>query len=715
MSDSNSAAPVLVVDETFQLVPDPAAVEATACPRRARDGQAFVVHAALRQLLSARHAAEVHLSSLLRLMVKSHGYRAWGHHGFPDYVMEELRQSSPRRFQDLVRIARAIEEGPLPRVGSAWRRGQLLVSQARELARVATPENEDEWLQAARSMSVRRLRGAVHRALRDPAAKMRPAADPLPVPPDHAGSSDPSDQDDEPALRMTFAATDPVDAAWQVFLETSRRMAGFDAPVHDCVDDLLAEYVSGCTLLPERPAGFGGAAEPMTVRDAGVWCSAGQDIAEAGMDLDRLRSTGREARLAVDPLQGLPADGEPDPQDLHRRIRWVLRVQQRVAWHEMRLVRLVAGTRLYVRLGFDSFARYAGEALDMSPRAAWSLVALARALDGLPHVAEAFRQGWITALEASSICRVAQGGTQLDWIARARTSTLQQLREEIAFVLAVGDSTRLPPSRPLPAGMRPCVEPEAERPDSSASSGDGGTLRGRRRGDQVQVQMCASRTSGTTSTTVAHRAEAWYTAFGDDPRRVAERMLAPRGGVRPVSFSAPVELAVAWRLALRDCRDRLSALARDAAAAACVSDSQCVAILLLNFLGQWAGREVLKASRALKVFTRDGWRCQAPRCRSRAHLNAHHIIFRSHKGPDDPWNLVTVCRGHHEMLHAGRIRLTGRAPGRLIWSMGVNSAGDVRERWCRGTRVASNAEWASVGPPPAVRAPDDWRAACDAA
>jgi hypothetical protein len=697
----------------------------------------------------------VHLASLLRMMVKMHGYRAWGHRGFPDYVMEELRQRSPRRFQDLVRIDRAITERPLVLIGAAWRRGEITVSQARELARVATPETEKEWLEAARHMSVRRLRREVHRALRSPAAGLRPADDSSrraqSIPGSSAGSGEPVDEtavevsaegadlEEEDAVRIHFTATAPVDVAWQVFLETSRRMEGFDSPVHGCVEDLLAEYASGCTWLPEAPGG--------AEREGDAELSPGEPghaesrlLDETAADLDLLRRAGGTARLAVNPLEGLPSDGDPDPQDLHRRIRWVIRVQQRVDWHEMRLALVMASRKRYLRLGFNSFALYAEEALDMSPRAAWGLVSLARGLKPFPHVAEAFRRGRITALEAAEICRVTHGSTQRDWIARARTSTLQMLREEVAFVLATDDPTRLPPARPLPSGMHACVEPDAVRP------GAGGVRQGGRtpgdveeagvdgaepgmRGDpgaspislgrgsgqsRQEVQTCASRTSATTATTAAHRCEQWYAAFGSDPSTMAEVMLAPAGRRRPVGFTAPESLAAHWLLTLRDCRDRLATLAKDAEAAACVSDSQCVAILLLNFLGQWASPQALKASRAMRIFTRDGWRCQAPRCRSRANLHAHHIVFRSRNGPDAPWNLVTVCRAHHEMLHAGKIRVRGRAPGTLIWAMGVNADGDVRERFCRGTRTEIDEGWLLAGGTRRVRAHDDWRAACDA-
>jgi len=35
-------------------------------------------------------------------------------------------------------------------------------------------------------------------------------------------------------------------------------------------------------------------------------------------------------------------------------------------------------------------------------------------------------------------------------------------------------------------------------------------------------------------------------------------------------------------------------------------------------------------------------------------LEVHHIRWRRHGGSDEPSNLMTVCRAHHEILHYGR-------------------------------------------------------------
>jgi hypothetical protein len=71
-----------------------------------------------------------------------------------------------------------------------------------------------------------------------------------------------------------------------------------------------------------------------------------------------------------------------------------------------------------------------------------------------------------------------------------------------------------------------------------------------------------------------------------------------------------------------------------------------------------------------RVFARDGWRCTVPGCTSQRNLHAHHVLFRSAGGGDDLANLTSLCAAHHQRgVHAGVIRITGRAPGALVFEL----------------------------------------------
>ena len=80
-------------------------------------------------------------------------------------------------------------------------------------------------------------------------------------------------------------------------------------------------------------------------------------------------------------------------------------------------------------------------------------------------------------------------------------------------------------------------------------------------------------------------------------------------------------------------------------------------------------------------FERDRWRCTVPGCTARRSLHSHHIVFRSARGADLPWNRTTLCAHHHQRgVHAGRLSIRGRAPDGLVYGLGVGRfrSGDVK-------------------------------------
>jgi len=76
-----------------------------------------------------------------------------------------------------------------------------------------------------------------------------------------------------------------------------------------------------------------------------------------------------------------------------------------------------------------------------------------------------------------------------------------------------------------------------------------------------------------------------------------------------------------------------------------------------------------------QVLDRDEGLCQVPCC-SRAADHAHHILYRSRGGSDEPGNLVSLCAARHlHCVHMGWIRIIGTAPNGLVWVLGVGVRG----------------------------------------
>ncbi len=87
-------------------------------------------------------------------------------------------------------------------------------------------------------------------------------------------------------------------------------------------------------------------------------------------------------------------------------------------------------------------------------------------------------------------------------------------------------------------------------------------------------------------------------------------------------------------------------------------------------IATWRQRPAGRQPPEHRVFERDGWRCTVPGCTSYRNLHAHHVVFRSAGGGDEPANLTTLCAAHHYRgVHAGVIHISGRAPDDLIFEL----------------------------------------------
>ncbi|GAO05000.1 HNH endonuclease signature motif containing protein [Anaeromyxobacter sp. PSR-1] len=99
-----------------------------------------------------------------------------------------------------------------------------------------------------------------------------------------------------------------------------------------------------------------------------------------------------------------------------------------------------------------------------------------------------------------------------------------------------------------------------------------------------------------------------------------------------------------------------------------VRDGECLGIIARHFIDTW--KPLLRGRRTLarRVLERDGGRCLVPGC-TRAADHAHHVWQRARGGPDEPWNLASLCLPHHLVaIHGGFLRVRGRAPHGLVWT-----------------------------------------------
>jgi hypothetical protein len=134
-------------------------------------------------------------------------------------------------------------------------------------------------------------------------------------------------------------------------------------------------------------------------------------------------------------------------------------------------------------------------------------------------------------------------------------------------------------------------------------------------------------------------------------------------------------------------RERLAV----AAGRSWVSDGELLHEVALAFLLTYLRSWLEAVQRGDPTAVRDRFVCQVPGCTLRAGAG-HHLRFRSDLGPDEPWNLLFVCWGHHLLgIHGGPwIRVTGRAPDALRAELGLLADGKALETWIRGVPTGAN-------------------------
>ena len=115
-------------------------------------------HTALSRLARQRAAADAEEGHWLLAAWRCSAHAHMGFGSFTEYV-ERLFGYKPRTARDKLRTAEALEV--LPQTASALKEGSLSWSAAREITRVAIPETEQAWVDAARGKTLRQLEALV--------------------------------------------------------------------------------------------------------------------------------------------------------------------------------------------------------------------------------------------------------------------------------------------------------------------------------------------------------------------------------------------------------------------------------------------------------------------------------------------------------------------------------------------------------------------------
>jgi hypothetical protein len=315
-------------------------------------------------------------------------------------------------------------------------------------------------------------------------------------------------------------------------------------------------------------------------------------------------------------------------QELDRRLREYAR--QRATLDAAELFDLVRAEQLkiYFQFGFAHLYEYMERVLGYGPHAARERMRVARALAALPETTTALARGALTYSAVRELTRVATAETETAWLAQAQG-------------LATGQIER------LVTGHQPGDLPDdPTHPD----------LRSRTVRIELPPEVYALWRQARMVVAAERGVEIGDADFVETLCRGA---IAPGSGA-----DAP-----AHQIAYQQCPDCRRATQNGAGRAIDVGPeiferASCDAKVLGSLDTATPERATATVTPRLReqVFARDHQRCTAPGCRSARNLDIHHIIEQSRGGPHELWNMTLMCNGHHTAIHAGLLKLDGKAP-----------------------------------------------------
>ena len=557
--------------------------------------------------------------------VEARGWEPFGFARLEDYARERLSRSG-RWLKDMAALGRAL--GSLSGLDRALEGSGGSPSLGRVacilIARVATPDSLQAWVDLARRATVRELRDAVRqaRAARS-STPLEGSAAPVP-------DADLENIDDADDVVLRLEVPPSVAAAFDEALELFRAVEGHEASVRSFVEALVADSWAG---PGNRRLGHGGADTGDAAGDGlrHLQHGTGCDVIEEAL----ARSTGRWAHLRARPddsdaeairiLARLAAlrvrAGQGDPAELDAQIRELISLEDDL---ERRLGEVLAGMAergAWSRLKFAGAGHYAEQRLGLSRTAMRDRVRVARALRQMPLVSEAYQDGQLSLEATRHIVRILMdqepsAEAQQLWIDRGRRATVKRIKDEVrALVRArIEHGGAWPPAEPLDdAAWHASLERRA------------GMARDRMERYQAMAATC---------------------------RGVSNVFL---------SLRLPAELA----------RDLLGTMEF---AGALVGDRMPqwygLLMLLMDFVETW---DESPERESAPIYERDGYRCMAPGCTSRRNLEDHHVLYRSRGGGNEQDNRICLCRFHHQRgEHGGLTTCRGRAPLGVVWKMGLS-------------------------------------------
>jgi 5-methylcytosine-specific restriction endonuclease McrA len=295
----------------------------------------------------------------------------------------------------------------------------------------------------------------------------------------------------------------------------------------------------------------------------------------------------------------------------------------------------------HVRLGYGSFIEYAERIFGYAPRLTQEKLRVAEALEGLPELAQALRDGAASWSSVRELTRVATSETEHVWLQRARGHSVREIER-------------------LVSGHRPGSLPD-DVPDPRAH----------RHVLRFEVSGEALATFREAMAQIRRDAGG---PLDDDAALLLMARHVLGGPADDGRASYQVELSVCehCQRAQQSGSGELVDVSEDVVGMAYCDGQNIGGAHVGAKTSESATRDAMtgpkrtaRATQAVPpatrraVLRRDQHRCQVPGCRHSVFVDVHHIRAREDGGGHELDNLVTLCGAHHRASHHGELTVQG--------------------------------------------------------
>lgn len=340
----------------------------------------------------------------------------------------------------------------------------------------------------------------------------------------------------------------------------------------------------------------------------------------------------------------------------HEALTRLARARAGLDFEEGQQFRAAQLARVHERLGYGSFVEYIERLFGYSPRLTMEKLRVAKALESLPQLAEALRDGKASWSCLRELTRVATRETELTWLAASRGRTMREVERQVS-------------------GHRP------------------GDLPGSAKDWRAERHVLRFDVSGEVLATFREAmAKLRRDAGGslDDEAallQMARQILAGPTDDGRASYQVAITLCEACARATQTGSGEPQLISPEIAEMACCDAQRIEHAQLANdtAVGTHVGGDLShkgsqprrpRQGRAVQtvppavrraVLLRDHHRCQVPGCRHATFVDVHHLRAREDGGGHEVDNLLTLCGAHHRACHRGDLLVEGRASSGLVF------------------------------------------------